>query len=47
MVEVGVVVDLGGGERGDVGAADGEPDAVGAVEPDPQLPGLRGVLRGR
>jgi hypothetical protein len=34
-IEVGVVLDLGGGECGDVGAGDGEPDAVGAVEPDP------------
>src|SRR5688572_25345880 len=45
-VEVGVLVDLLGGERGDVGTADREPDAVGAVEPDPQLPGLGPVVRG-
>lgn len=44
-VDVCVVIDLCGGECGDVGSADGEPDAVGTVEPDPQLPGLRSVFR--
>src|SRR4051794_23307393 len=43
---VGGVVHLGGGEPGDVGATDGEPELVGAEEPNTQVVALRGVLRG-
>src|SRR3954468_19152978 len=44
--DVGVVVDLGGGEGGDVGAADGEPELVGAEEPGAHAGLLGGVLGG-
>jgi hypothetical protein len=44
--DVLVVVDLGGGDGGDVGAGDVEPEFVVAVEPLPELPARRAVLGG-